>query len=99
MATTHFREDFLGRDLQNPGTVATDFLGRAVTATVDGTGRSLRRILRANTTAYTTGTEIAFTTGSKYLVTVGGTSAASQPSVPAVGASIADGSCTILRQA
>ena len=99
MATTNYREDFLGRDLITPTSNALDHLGRACTSTTDSSGRPLRRILRANTTAYTAGTEIQFSGGQKFLVTVGGTSAASAPTPPAVGATVADGSATLLRQA
>lgn len=97
MATTNFREDFLGRDLVAPTSNALDFLGRATTATVDPLGRPLRRVLRANTTAVTLGQELAFTTNEKFTVTVAGTTAAAQPSVPAVNATVADGSATLLR--
>lgn len=98
MATTNFREDYIGRDLQAPTVNALDALGRATTATADFIGRPLRRVLRANTTAYTVGTELAFTGGQKFVVTIAGTSAASQPSAPAVGATVVDGTATLLRQ-
>jgi hypothetical protein len=98
MATTSYREDFLGRDLQAPTVNALDYLGRPCTSTTDSTGRPLRRILRANSTAYTTGTEIQFAGGEKFLFTVGGTSAATPPTPPAVGATVADGGATLLRQ-
>jgi hypothetical protein len=98
MATTNFREDYLGRDLVAPTSAALDHLSRATTSTVDHLGRPLRRILRANTTAYALGDEIQFAAGSKYVVTVAGTSAASAPSPPAVGATVADGTVTLLRQ-
>jgi hypothetical protein len=97
MATTTLREDYLGRDLQAPGTNALDHLGRATTATVDSTGRALRRTLRANTTAVTLGAELQFAGGTKYTVTVAGTTAASEPTPPAVGATVADGGATLLR--
>lgn len=97
MATTNFREDYLGRDLGAPTTAAVDHLGRATTSTVDFAGRSLRRILRANTTAVTLGQELEFTGGAKFVVTVAGTTAASPPTVPAVGATVADGTATLRR--
>lgn len=97
MATTNFREDYLGRDLVAPTVNALDFLGIATTATVDRLGRPLRRILRANTTAVTLGQELQFVAGSKYTVTVAGTTAASEPSPPAVNATVADGTATLLR--
>jgi hypothetical protein len=98
MATTNFREDYLGRDLINPTVNALDYLGRPVTATADGSGRPLRRVLRANSTAVSLGQELQFTGGQKFIVTVAGTTAASAPAPPAVGATVADGSATLLRE-
>jgi len=98
MATTTFREDFLGRDLVAPSVNSLDFLGRVTTSTVDNIGRSLRRVLRANTTAVTLNQEIQFVGGEKFIVTVAGTTAASPPTAPAVGATVADGTATLLRQ-
>jgi hypothetical protein len=97
VATTTFREDYLGRDLVAPGTNSLDHLGRATTATVDSTGRALRRVLRANTTAVTLGQELSFVGGTKYTVTVAGTTAASEPTPPAVAATVVDGTATLLR--
>lgn len=97
MATSNFREDYLGRDLVAPTVNALDYLGRATTATVDPLGRSLRRILRANTTAVTLNQELQFAGGTKYIVTVAGTTAASEPTPPAVNATVADGTATLLR--
>jgi hypothetical protein len=97
MATTTFREDYLGRDLVAPGTNSLDYLGVPTTATVDRLGRALRRVLRANTTAVTLNQELQFAGGSKYTVTVAGTTAASEPSPPAVNATVADGTATLLR--
>jgi hypothetical protein len=98
MATTNFREDYLGRNLQAPTVNALDHMGRVTTATVDALGRSWRRILRANTTAVTLNQELQFTGGEKFVVTVAGTTAASPPTAPAVGATVADGTATLLRQ-
>lgn len=98
MATTTFREDYLGRDLVTPASNSLDALGRATTSTVDFIGRPLRRVLRANTTAVTLGQEIQFTGGEKFVVTVAGTTAAAPPSAPAVGATVVDGTATLLRQ-
>src|SRR5215213_3032968 len=98
MATTSFREDFLGRDLQNPATNAVDFLGRAVTATVDGSGRPLRRLLRPVSGAVTLDQELQVADGKKYVVTVAGTTGAADPTPPAVGATVVNGTCTLLRQ-
>lgn len=97
MATTTFREDYLGRDLVTPASAAADYMGRAATSTADYTGRALRRVLRANSTAVTLGQELQFAGGSKYTVTVAGTTAASEPTPPAVGATVADGTATLLR--
>lgn len=98
MATTTFREDYLGRDLVTPASNALDSLGRATTSTADYTGRALRRVLRANTTAVALNQELQFTGGEKFIVTVAGTTAASAPTAPAVGATVADGTATLLRQ-
>jgi hypothetical protein len=98
MATTNFREDYIGRDLVAPTSNSLDSLGRATTATVDFMGRPLRRVLRANTTAVTLGQELQFTGGQKFVVTIAGTTAAAQPSAPAVGATVVDGTATLLRQ-
>ena len=87
----------MGRDLQAPTVNALDYMGRAVTATVGYSGIPLRRVLRANTTAVTLGQELQFAGGTKYTVTIAGTTAASEPSPPAVGATVADGTATLLR--
>lgn len=97
MATTNYREDFLGRNLVTPTSTAKDFLGRLTTATADYTGRALRRILRANSTAVTLGQEIQFSGGEKFTVTVAGTTDETPPSAPAVGETVADGTATLLR--
>jgi hypothetical protein len=81
-----------------PASNSLDALGRATTSTVDFIGRPLRRVLRANTTAVTLGQEIQFTGGEKFVVTVAGTTAAAPPSAPAVGATVVDGTATLLRQ-
>lgn len=99
MATTNFREDYLGRDLGAPTTAAVDFLGRATTSTVDHIGRSLRRVLRANSTAVTLGQELEFVGGEKFVVTVAGTTTTAEPTAPAVGATVADGTATLRRTA
>jgi hypothetical protein len=98
VATTNFREDYLGRDLQAPTSNALDHLGRATTATVDSTGRALRRLIRPVSSAVTLGQEIQVTDGKKYVVTVAGTTGATDPTPPAVGATVADGTATLLRQ-
>lgn len=97
MATTAFREDFLGRDLQAPTVASLDQLGVATTATVDRLGRALRRTLRVNSTAYTLNTELAYVDGKKFTVTTAGTTAASEQAAPAVGATVADGTAVLTR--
>jgi hypothetical protein len=98
VATTNFREDYLGRDLQAPTVNALDHLGRVVTATVDSTGRSLRRVIRPISSAVTLNQEIQVADGKKYIVTVAGTTGASDPTPPAVGATVVDGTATLRRQ-
>lgn len=98
MAVTSFREDYLGRDLQAPGTNALDHLGRVTTATVDPLGRALRRLIRPISAAVTLGQEIQVTDGKKYRVTVAGTTGATDPTPPLVGATVADGTATLLRE-
>lgn len=97
MATTNFREDFLGRDLVAPTVASLDFLSRVTTSTVDVFGRGLRRVVRANNTAVTLGQEIQFTGGTKYTVTTAGTTAGSAPSIPDVGEEVTDGTAVLLR--
>lgn len=98
MATSTFREDYLGRNLQAPTVNSLDSVGRVTTSTVDFLGRALRRGVRANSTAVALNQEIQFAGGEKFIVTVAGTTAASPPSAPAVGATVADGTATLLRQ-
>ena len=97
MATTSFRDDYLGRDLQAPGTNALDYLGRVATSTTDFLGRPLRRLIRPISASVTLNQEIAVTDGKEYTVTVAGTTGASDPTPPAVGATVADGTATLLR--
>jgi hypothetical protein len=98
MATTTFREDYLGRDLQAPTVNSLDSLGVPTTSTADRLGRSLRRVIRPITGAVTLNQEIQVTDGKKYIVTVAGTTGASDPTPPAVGLTVVDGSATFLRQ-
>jgi hypothetical protein len=97
MATTVYREDYLGRNLVAPTTTSTTYMGLATTSTTDELGRPLRRILRVNSTAYTTSTEIAFANGDKYIVSVAGTSSSGAPAAPSVGATVTDGGAVLLR--
>jgi hypothetical protein len=97
MATTNFRADYLDRDLQAPTVNALDTLGRVTTATVDALGRGLRRLIRPISGAVTLNQEIQVTDGKRYTVTVAGTTGASDPTPPAIGATVADGTATLLR--
>jgi hypothetical protein len=104
MATTLRLRDRMGRLLQNatPGTTdpVKDFLGRNIQAgNVDFRGLALIATLRANTTAYATGVYVQFASGNLYLVTAGGTSAASPPSESGIGygQSLTDGTVTLQR--
>lgn len=96
-AVTSFREDFAGRDLVNPGVNALDYLGRATTATGDYMGIPLRRMLRANSTAVALKAELQFTGGAEFNVTTAGTTAVAEPAVPAVGATVTDGTAVLTR--
>jgi hypothetical protein len=98
VATTTFREDYLGRDLVAPTVASLDYLGRVTTSTVDAMGRALRRVIRPISSAVTLNQEIQVTDGKKYIVTVAGTTGASDPTPPAIGATVADGTATLLRQ-
>jgi hypothetical protein len=98
MATTNLREDFLGRDLQAPTVNALDSLGRATTSTADFLGRPLRRVIRPISSAVTLNQEIQVTDGKKYIVTVAGTTGASDPTPPAVNSTVAHGTATLRRQ-
>lgn len=98
MATTTFRDDFLGREITAPTSNALDHLGRPTTSTVDFMGRSLRRTIRANSAVWTLGQEIQYPDGSEYSVTTAGTAHASvTPATPAVGANVTDGTAVLRR--
>lgn len=97
MATTTRKEDYLGRDLVNPtpGTSqATDSDGRAVQAgDVDYLGRSLTSKPWTATTAIAVGT-VVYVAGGELTATVAGTTGATAPAAPALGATVADGTVT-----
>lgn len=97
MTTTTSKEDYLGRDLVNatPGTSnATDFLGRAVIAgNKDFVGRALTSIPWTATTAVKVG-DIMYVAGGELTCTVAGTTGATAPTAPALGATVTDGSAT-----
>jgi hypothetical protein len=98
MATTTFRRDFLLRKILNPGTTATDYLGRLTTATLDASGRSLVAIDFPATTVVALGSYIDVPASRiVYKVTVGGTTAAAAPTAPGVGATVVSGTATLLQ--
>ena len=97
MATTTFRESFDGHDLVAPTSNALDYMGRATTSTTDYMGRALRRGVRVNSTPVVLGQELQYVGGEKFTVTIAGTTAASPPAAPAVNATVADGTATLLR--
>lgn len=98
MATTTFRDDYLGREITAPTSNALDHLGRPTTSTVDYMGRSLRRTVRAMAAVWTLGQEIQYADGSEYTVTTAGTSHATvAPASPAVGATVTDGTAVLTR--
>src|SRR5262245_48545763 len=99
MATTSFREDFLGRNLVDPSGTAKDYMARVIGSTTDSMGRALRRLVRTNNMTVTLGQEIQFTGGEKFTVTTlgDGTLAGSAPAAPAVGATVNDGGVTLTR--
>jgi hypothetical protein len=98
MATTSLRESYDGHDLIAPTSNALDYMGRATTSTTDYMGRALRRGVRTNSTAVALGAELQFTGGEKFTLTVAGTTAASPPTAPAVGATVSDGTATLRRE-
>jgi hypothetical protein len=104
MATSTRLRDYVGRLLVNPSPGVTDpvkdFLGRNVPAgNVDSFGRSLIASTRLNSTVYTTGSFVQFASGKLYVVTSGGTSAASAPSDTNIGYGqpLTDGTVTLRR--
>ena len=99
MATTIFRRDHLLRRILNPGTTATDYLGRLTTATLDSDGRNLVAIDFPATTVVALGSYIDIpATRIVYKVTVGGTTAAAAPTAPGVGSTVVSGSATLLQE-
>jgi len=98
MATTIFRRDHLLRRILNPGTTATDYLGRLTTSTLDSTGRALVAIDFPVTTAVNLGDYIDIpATRIVYRVTVAGTTGGAAPTAPGVGLTVASGSATFLQ--
>ncbi|MGH2373048.1 MAG: hypothetical protein ACRDIC_06160 [bacterium] len=96
MATTTFRRDYLLRRILNPGTTATDYIGRLTTATVDNLGRAIFAIDFPVSTAVTLGQYLdVVATRIVYQVTVAGTTAATAPTAPGVGNTVASGTATV----
>lgn len=98
MATTTQRRDYLGRKLVTPASASKDSMGRVTTSSADFLGRALAAPVRANSTPYVRGDQVEFTTGELFLCESGGTSAGSQPSVPANGSAVNDGGVLWRRQ-
>ena len=99
MATTLNLRDHLGRPLQNatPGTTdpALDFIGREVAASdLDHLGRDLIALAWAATTAVSLGDYMEGTSGELGVCVAAGTSDASEPTWPAYGATVVDGTAT-----
>src|SRR4030095_11063361 len=97
MATTTFRRDFLQRKVLNPGTTATDYLGRLTTSTADASGRLLYATDYQNSTAYTLGQFVQLASGVLVQCTVAGTSAAGPPTAPGYGNTVVSGGATFLQ--
>ena len=98
MATTTFRRDHLLRRIVNPGTTATDFLGRLTTSTLDSDGRSLLATDWPGAVAVTVGQHIDVAASRVvYRVTVAGTAGAAAPTAPGVGNTVVSGTATLLQ--
>jgi hypothetical protein len=92
MATTTLHEDYLGRDLSNEDSAATDYLGRATTSSVDYLGRALTVGTWTATHAYGLGALVELSTGEELVVTTAGTSSDTEPTPPeAKGDTVEDG--------
>jgi uncharacterized membrane protein len=98
MATTTFRRDYLLRRVLNPGTTATDYLGKLTTATVDASGRNLVAIDWPGAVSVTLGQLVDVpATRIVYQCTVAGTAAAGAPTAPGVGNTVVSGTATFLQ--
>jgi hypothetical protein len=98
MATTTFRRDFLLRRILNPGTTATDFLGRLTTSTLDSDGHALIAIDWPGAVANALNDYVDIVaTRIVYKCTVAGTSAAGTPTAPGVGNTVVSGTTTWLQ--
>jgi|GEM_PF-1565412 hypothetical protein len=98
MATTTFRRDYLLRRILNPGTTATDYLGRLTTSTLDSSGRALIAIDWPGAVANSLGDWVDVPASRiVYRCTVAGTSAAGAPTPPGVGSTVVSGTTTWLQ--
>jgi len=98
MATTIFRRDHMLRRILNPGTTATDYLGRLTTATLDSLGRPLIAIDFPGAVPVNLGDYIDVPASRiVYRVTVAGTPAAGAPTPPVVGSTVVSGTATFLQ--
>ena len=98
MATTTLRRDFLMRRVLNPGTTATDFLGRLTTSTLDSDGHALVARDFPVSGAVTLGEYIDIpATRIVYQVTVAGTTAGAAPTAPGVGSTVVSNTATFLQ--
>jgi uncharacterized membrane protein len=99
MATTTFRRDHLLRRVLNPGTTATDYLGRLTTSTLDSDGRALVARDYPGAVAVTLG-EYLDVPASRivYQVTIAGTAAAGAPTPPGVGNTVVSGTATLRQE-
>ena len=98
MATTTFRRDYLLRRVLNPGTTATDYMGRLTTSTLDSNGRALIAIDWPGAVANSLGDWVDVPASRiVYRCTVAGTSAAGAPTPPGVGSTVVSGTTTWLQ--
>ena len=98
MATTIFRRDHLLRRILNPGTTATDYLGRLTTSTLDSSGRALVAIDWPGAVPVALGDYVDIVaTRVVYRCTVAGTPAAGTPTAPGVGNTVVSGTATFLQ--
>lgn len=98
MATTTFRRDYMLRRVLNPGTTATDYLGKATTSTLDSSGRALIAIDWPGAVANSLGDWVDVPASRiVYRCTVAGTSAAGAPTPPGVGSTVVSGTTTWLQ--
>lgn len=98
MATTIFRRDYLLRRVLNPGTTATDYMGRLTTSTLDSSGRALVAIDFPGAVPVNLGDYIDVPASRiVYKVTVAGTPAAGAPTAPGVGNTVVSGTATLLQ--